>query len=247
MDKIISKNSSKFKLLKKLDYSKYRIREKCFKVEGLKFLSLSVEPREVFISERFAKSKSFNRLKNKNVTIISDDLFGQLSGQVTSQGVISIFDFKDPQNVNNNSIIVLDEIRDPGNLGTILRTAEFFGFKDIVKIGNVVDQYNPKVVRASMGAVVNLNFLHFNKEDCFKFLRDRGYTIVSSVVDGYDLELQSFKEKGKYALILGNESRGVSDYCIKNCDIRLGISRKGRENSLNVAVAAAIMISSLSS
>lgn len=237
MFKVISEDNKKYKLLKKLLTPKGRKDSNLFLAEGEKFLSFN--PSEIFVSE-------FYELKDKyeNVTILSEKLFKQITTQENSQGLICLFEMKKEQKIENDFILILDKIRDPGNLGTIIRTAEFLGIKDIILI-NCVDIYNPKVVRATMGAIFNINILNYRREKILN-LKDEGYKIVASSSNDYNSSLENLDAKGKIALVLGNETLGIDEFILENCNVKVTIPSFGSSESLNVSTAASILIYSIS-
>ncbi len=238
MIKIVSEDNKKYKLLKKLLTSKGRKETNLFLAEGEKFLIFN--PSEIFVHEFY----NFDEEKYKNVTILSEKLFDQISTQENSQGVICLFEMKKEEAITSNFILVLDKIRDPGNLGTIIRSAEFFGIKDIILI-NCVDIYNPKVVRATMGAIFNINFLNCRKEKILD-LKSENFKIVATSSRDYDFSLEELDIKDKIALVLGNEAAGVDEFILENCDSKVSIPSFGSSESLNVSMAASIFIYSIS-
>lgn len=242
---IISKHNKKFKMLKKLSLPKYRKEMKYFLAEGLKFLSLGIRPKEIFVSQSFSESEFFNKgLKNlDSISIISDDLFRELSSQISSQGVLSLFSVPEEKNIEGKVVLVLDCIQDPGNLGTIIRTAEYFGVKDIVLCDGSADPYSPKVVRGSMGAILSVNLVSLSPEKVIYLLKEKNYIVATTSSNDYKQDIRSFNEERKIALVMGNESRGVSDCFNNSSTLSLGIQRVGKGESLNVGVATSIILS----
>lgn len=137
---------------------------------------------------------------------------------------------------------MLDQINDPGNMGTIIRSAEAFGFSDIILLANTCDIYNEKTLRASMGSIFRLNFVYKNMDDV-KNLKEK-YKIVSADMSGYDIN--EFKSDEDLILAIGNEANGLSDEVRNLTDIFVKIPMQGKIESLNAAIAASIIMNKLS-
>lgn len=144
-------------------------------------------------------------------------------------------------NIFNESItIALDFIQDPGNLGTIIRTADWYGIKHIVCSENCVDAYNPKVVNATMGSFARVQVHYVNLEEVLAPYANRLYACVMDGEPVYDV-----KNAEKPIVLIGNEGKGVSDVLIQLAQYKISIPRKGKAESLNAAVATAVIIDSL--
>ncbi|MBK6524194.1 MAG: RNA methyltransferase [Crocinitomicaceae bacterium] len=135
----------------------------------------------------------------------------------------------------------MDEIKDPGNLGTILRTADWFGINTVLASENCVDLYNPKVIQASMGAVYRINYIQDSLQKVLPDLKKSGFKLVGAAMQGKDLYTYSYPEK--LALVMGSESHGISEKTNSLLDETLTIPKFGETESLNVGVAAAIILS----
>ena len=136
--------------------------------------------------------------------------------------------------------LVLDGIQDPGNLGTIIRTADWFGFKDIICSADTVDVYNPKVVQATMGSLARINVYY---EDLNVYLSEPHMPVYGALLDGNSVYETKFGEEGY--IILGNEGNGISQKVQSRIGIAITIPRFGEAESLNVAVSTAIICSEL--
>lgn len=136
--------------------------------------------------------------------------------------------------------LVLDEVQDPGNVGAMIRTADAAGISDIILVKGTADPYSPKASRASAGSVLNVRTYFGTREEILRFLIARGCDIVVTVIDG--VNYKNYTPSGSTALILGNEARGVHLEFVKNAGHRIGIPMRGGAESLNVAVAAGILI-----
>lgn len=146
------------------------------------------------------------------------------------------------QNISAQRILVLDQVNDPGNLGTLLRTAAWFGIKSVVISENSVDPFNPKVVRSAMGAHFHLQILEKDLISVIPALVTDGYALFGGVVDGDDLETAAPDPEEKWALVLGNEARGISPEIQKLLTKKLTITGLGNIESLNLSIAGGILL-----
>lgn len=240
---MLSKN--KIKHIKSLYNKKDREETGLFIAEGKKvidtLLKSNYEIVEILATENIAEN-----YKNQNLIIINDEELNKISGLETPQGVIAVvrqkkrdIEFFNDLN-NNDNILVLDFIQDPGNLGTIIRTAEWFGITTIVCSNDTVDCYNPKVVQASAGAIFGVNIFYTDLE---KFLQTQmNRTIIGSFLEGEDL--YHFTCPKPFILILGNEGHGIRPYLSKFINKRVTISgnKYKLSESLNVAISASIIL-----
>lgn len=140
-----------------------------------------------------------------------------------------------------NKILILDNIQDPGNLGTIIRSACAFNVDTIILSKNSVDLYNPKVVRATQGMIFNVNIIEKDLSNFIPLLKANEYKIYGTDVNG-GINVKNLKEYGKYCIIMGNEGNGISDNIKKLCDKCIYISMNEKCESLNVGVATSIIL-----
>lgn len=140
-----------------------------------------------------------------------------------------------------DKILVLDNIQDPGNLGTIIRSACAFNVDTIILSENSVDLYNPKVIRATQGMIFNLNIIEKDLSSFIPLLKAQEYKIYGTDVDG-GVNVKSVKEYGKYCIIMGNEGNGISDNIKRLCDKFIYITMNEKCESLNVGVATSIIL-----
>ena len=160
---------------------------------------------------------------------------------------IAIFQFKKTKPIKNNSLIIaLESIRDPGNLGTIIRTCEWFGIKDVVCSLDSVDCYNPKVIQSAMGSISRLNITYLNLKDYLKSFND---LITGTSLSGRNLYDSNIKANNGI-LIFGNEANGISKELLKLTDFNLTIPRFNENDfpeSLNIASSLSIILSEIKS
>lgn len=252
MRKIISNQNSIFKEIKKLKSKKFRIQSKEFILEGKKnirhAINLGYIPRLIAYSSE--NIFSLNKLRENDADIILEmALFNSISETVNSQGVIAVFSqdeirFKN-KNKKTNIKVFLDKIQEPGNLGTILRTCDAFGFSDVYLSKGTCDPYSSKALRSTAGSIFNLNLdIGFSTKDALNYFRNQGFIIVSSSLDraeNIEVVLEKTKDKN-IVLVFGNEGNGVNQDLIENSEFLFKIPMAEKSESLNVATAAAISL-----
>lgn len=245
MLQISGKDNVLFKKVKKLKQKKYREIEQLFLAEGVKFLDFSTTPNYIFIDEEFDLSLIEQELEKFQCEkyILSSGLFSQLSSQENSQGVILVYSYEkySLDNLENN-IVVLDKVSDPGNLGTIIRTVDAAGFKDIILTTGSVDCYNEKVIRSTMGSIFNVRLRYMNEDEMVMFLKDKDYRLISTALDKNSVPYTEIKLKKKNAIIFGNEGNGISKSILAVSDEKVIIPIYGSAESLNVGVACGIIL-----
>lgn len=224
---------------KKLLNKKYRYLNNEFIIEGKNLIEEAIKYPDI-LKLVITSDKRFKWKKSK-IIYTSYNNICKLSNTKNPQQYIGICNFiKNKKIKNSNVILALDNINDPGNLGTIIRTAHSFGIEDIIVSG--VDIYNPKVLRSTQGSIFNINIIQTKeiKNDILT-LKNNGYKIVGSLLKDaknyHDVNLDNIK----FVLILGNESQGISKEVIQLLDYRIHIPIKFE--SLNVAIAGAILLS----
>lgn len=253
---ITSKDNEQIKHIKSLFTKKYRDEFKEYIVEGIKMAREALEYAEVSmiaVSDIFEAKDEFMKIsKDKGISLIevSDKLFRSICDTETPQGILCVVKKEDTTSFNsfilntpnNNTIFVLDNIQDPGNLGTIIRTLDSAGIDKLVLSQNTVDEYNPKVVRSTMGAIFRLKIYRTKTELCETLLslKDEGYSIVVTSLDT-DNDYYSLDFSKKIAVVIGNESQGVSKEVLDIADIMVKIPMIGKTESLNASVATSII------
>lgn len=256
---ITSKDNAIFKLIKSLKIRKYRIREALFVVEGpkqvveaetsrydLKYLAVR--------QDRLGCLKDydlFDRVDRYACTVISMDerLFKQISDTENNQGILAVLSYEPLSEKDfmmevpsGSNVLVLDKLQDPGNIGTIIRTAEGAGFKGIILLKGSGDVFSPKSIRAAGGAMLRMPVTMINDAATLRRLSCEfsKRLIVSDVESGlayYDVDLSE-----NIFLVMGNEGHGVSKEILDMADIRINIPTDGALESLNVATAGAVLM-----
>lgn len=178
------------------------------------------------------------------IRIIETDsrIISVMSSVETAQGIVFSAEIPTPSPLKlDRGLIILDDLRDPGNIGTIMRTADAFSFSEIALCGSCADIYNPKVVRSTMGAAFRINAVRTDAESIAAELKKKGMKLyASSLSDGCeDISRVDLKNS---AVVIGNEARGVSDDFLRCCDGKVIIPMTGWAESLNASVAAGIFM-----
>jgi TrmH family RNA methyltransferase len=248
---MLSRNELKY--FSSLKIKKFRDKENKFIVEGIKNVEealLSNYKCEivVVIKQFFEFEKSFIKSLPQNLRIepVPGLDFKKLKDTVNPQGIAAVFnkvtfDKKNIEKVKDNILICLDNISDPGNLGTIIRNCDWFGFMTVLLTKNCADLYNPKTIRAGMGSTFHLNIAEDFSYTDIENLKKNGYRIICSDLDGEDMYNVNIPKNS--ILVFSNESGGPSKEILNLTDQKVTIPSSGKAESLNVASASAIMLS----
>lgn len=226
---------------------KYRKETQLFLVEGIKsiaeFILSKYRVKEIYLLEgSYTEFVNLARAHNISLNIISERELKSISLLVTPQQALAIVEIPlfSEQNLEQDYVIALDGIQDPGNLGTIIRTADWFGISNIVCSLDTVEAYNPKVVQASMGSLAHVRLIYTDLEP---FLQRYKYPIYGALLDAPSLYTASFAKQG--VILMGNEGKGISDQLVPYIQYPIHIPRIGYAESLNVGVATAIICAEL--
>ena len=250
---MISKNELKY--FSSLLIKKFRQQEEKFIVEGLKIveegLNSGYKCDAVFVTPAFVDSfpdvvNILNKRTNRILEIKSID-FQKISDTKSPQGIAAVFNKNYPKkNLNelkDKLVVLIDNLSDPGNLGTILRTCDWFGLYNILISDQSVEYLNPKTVRASMGSIFHLNIYDEVFANDLSNLKSNGYQIICADIKGKNIF--SYHTNKKSIITFSNESIGPSDIVKNLADDFITIPGKGRAESLNVSSAASIIIARL--
>ncbi len=241
---MLSKNQIKY--YKSLQIKKFRQIHQSFTVEGAKsvteLLTSDFEVELVAVTQEFrsAHSSILEATDVQIVTATANDL-AQIGSYQSNNACVAIAKTKENVFIDaagKEFVIVLDDIRDPGNLGTIIRIADWYGFNKIVCSETTTDFYNPKVIAASMGSFTRIRIYYSNLTDYFE--KASPAPITGTFLDGTSLYDYSFSASGGY-LVLGNEANGISDEVAALVTGRVSIPRFGGAESLNAGIAAAVI------
>lgn len=248
---ITAASNSRIKRLVQLNQkAKTRREEDVFVVEGAKmFLEAPLKKlREVYVSETFLEKCSCReRLEETGYEVVSDQIFGKISDTCTPQGILCVveqfhYNMKELLQKENPVFLLLENIQDPGNLGTMLRTGEGAGISGVIMSRDTVDLYNPKVIRSTMGSIYRMPFLY--AEDFAETIREvqrAGVSVYAAHLKGEASYVRQDYKKGT-AFLIGNEGNGLKEETADLADIYIRIPMEGRVESLNAAVAASVLM-----
>ena len=236
---MVSKNQ--IKLITSLQQKKYRIANKLFFAEGVKGIQELLDSNLV-LEHLYTTQNDFDAVSMEKKTIVSESDLKKLTALATPNSCLAVFKMPPEKPIiETGLIVVLDSIRDPGNLGTILRLCDWYGIQQVLCSKETVDVYNPKVVQATMGSVarVNINYIDLNA-----FVATTKLPVFGTFMDGTNIYKSVLPKEG--IIIMGNEANGISTELEKLVTSRLTIPRFGdlqKTESLNVATATAIVLS----
>ncbi len=245
---LLSPTNDKIKYIKKLSKRSFREKENSFIVEGKRSVSDAIENgAEIsYIIVRDGVLPEFPQ----DIPVFSTDAktFSDITDTESPQDMLAVAKIKSPSLLNILKgepalIIYLDRIQDPGNLGTIIRTADARGDAAVILSKETVDLFNSKTVRSTMSSIFNLPIMKDAvTEDVFPILKENGYRIISGALEEDSKDLYSCNLEGKCVIVIGNEANGVSPYVLENSDEKCIIPMNGKAESLNAAVSAGIMM-----
>ena len=232
-------SKSQIKLITSLKQKKYRLQHGFFVVEGVKTIKELLQSNLTL--HILYTMESFN-IDAKNEILISEQDLKRISFLKTPNKALAIFKMPAVKGIETNKLIVaLDDVRDPGNLGTIIRLCDWFGVKDLVCSKETVDCFNPKVVQATMGSITRVNISYV---DLSSFFKNADLPVFGAFMDGESVYKKQLPEKG--VLVMGNEANGISKAIEATVTDKISIPRFGdlqATESLNVATATSILLS----
>jgi len=236
---MLSKNQ--IKLITSLQQKKQRIVQKMFFAEGIKVIQELVESNFELVY-LYTTQNDFEQVSNVKKTVITENDLKKITALATPNTCLAIFKIPADKKITESGLILaLDSIRDPGNLGTILRLCDWFGIGQIICSNETVDIYNPKVVQATMGSIARVSVNYVNLES---FISQTQLPVFGTFMDGNTIYKTILPQEG--IVIMGNEANGISPELEKLIQNRLTIPRFGtiqKTESLNVATATAIILS----
>lgn len=250
MQYITSKENSLIKNVKKLKEKKHRVKEGLFLIEGFRFIEEAIKSsynvKYIFIDESSPSELYDKYIKKYNLNdstyMVSKNIFNAIASTETPQGSVAVIEDKKLPVVDCEGFYVLvDKVQDPGNLGTIIRTAHASGSLGIIMTKGTVDIYNEKTLRSTMGSIFNIPIIEDKDLSFVNELRNKGFKVITSSLDTennfYDVDLS-----GKVIISVGNEGNGISEEIYNISDEKVKIPMPGGAESLNVSVASAIMM-----
>ena len=234
---ITSINNEYIKEISKLNEKKYRDKSNKYLIEGL---HLVTEALKYDIIDTIIIREDFSYETDIKHIIVSNEVMKKLSDNPSIPKIMAIV-YKKESTISGNKILLLDRLQDPGNLGTIIRSAVAFNFDTIILSNDTVDLYNSKVLRSTQGMIFNINILRQDLTSVINELKNNNYTIYGTKVDNGN-DVKKINNTNKFALIIGNEGTGISDNILKQCDKYLYIKMNNNCESLNAGVAASILM-----
>ena len=220
-----------------LKEKKYRDKENKYLIEGEHLISMAKDIECIFTTNQNYKND------NCQVYYVNEDILKKLSFVQSPQGIIAIVKKNIAEiDYSLNKYLLCDGVSDPGNMGTIIRTALAFNIDMIILASGSVDIYNDKVIRGSQGAILQIPVVYTSLDDCVNKLQANGVKVYASTLSKRSINLKDVKEIGKFALVVGNEGSGVSQHIQDISDYNIKIAHSDSIDSLNVGVATSIML-----
>lgn len=247
---ITSKENELIKHIKLLEKKKVRDEYSEYVLEGIKVLREAIEENVEIVKLIISEEKQYDiefikiidKIEDDKIVYVTKNIFKYLSETVTPQGILGIAKKKECKfDIYDDTIFMLDNIQDPGNLGTIIRSLDSCGLKQLILSENTVDCYNGKVVRSSMGAIFRVDiYENQNLIEKIQELKALGYRIIITSLDTnkthFDIDYK------KTVIVIGNESNGVSKEIKDLADEKIKIPMLGKTESLNASVAASVIM-----
>ena len=253
MQRISSKDNSLIKHIKRLKEKKYRDEYKEYIIEGLKLIDEAikenVEISEIVVCEGCEKSEIIEshlkyEMAKYECIYVPQNIFKSLSDVENPQGILAVIKNKNVGtkiDYSDDIIVALDDVQDPGNLGTILRTVDSVGLKQILVSKGTVDSFNPKVVRSTMGATFRVKVIECeNLKDTLKDVQKQGFKVMCTSLDAKNTIYKT--DYNKKVIVVGNEANGVSKEIQKLANEKVIIPMLGKTESLNVSVATGVIL-----
>ncbi len=252
MIKLTASQNPLIKEVRMLKNKSSRQKKGLYFIEGTRFVSealkYSNDIRYLMVSETFSNSEGMYEFINASCNIyqVTDSLFQELSDTQTPQGILAVIGIKDNRleeaELTEGLLVILDGIKDPGNMGTIIRTADAAGCSGVIVPDGCVDIYNPKVLRSTMGSIFHLPIYHCTGiTQALDAVLYSGFKLCASHLEGavsiYNVDLS-----GNTALVIGSEAEGICPETVKKAELLVKIPMEGSAESLNASVAAGIMI-----
>lgn len=253
MQVISSKDNEIIKNIRKLKEKKYRDAENVFVIEGIKLIKEAIAEnahiKQIVMCEDYTDNTELDKdtlfeIAKYNLIYVTRNIINLITDVKTPQGIIAVIEKNNNMkqiDYSQDIILALDGVQDPGNLGTILRTADSANLKQIILSKTCADSYNPKVVRSTMGAIFRINIIEVEDlKDTLKEIQKNNFKVMVTALDTeksvYDVDYN------KKVIVIGNEANGVSKEIQELADEKVIIPMLGKTESLNASVAAGIMI-----
>lgn len=253
MQLITSKDNEIVKHIKKLSDKKYRDQNNCYIVEGIKLVEEAIKEEaqieKIIICEESTKKSEISKslmyeIAKHDCIYVTEKIFKSLTQVMNPQGILAVIKKNQERSLikyDEDIIVALDDIQDPGNLGTILRTVDSVGLKQLIVSKGTADVYNPKVVRSSMGAIFRVEVIEVEDlKETIKMIKRNNYDLlVTSLQTNSSIYEINYNKK---VIVIGNEANGVSKEIQDMADLKAKIPMLGTTESLNVSVATGIIL-----
>lgn len=246
---INSKNNNKVKQVRKLlSSAKERRLKNVFVAEGMRMVQEAPPElvEQLFLSESMLASGEIQTDLYQNTEILSNEVYRSLSDTVNPQGVLAVI--RQPSYAFDASalpekcrLLLLDDIQDPGNLGTMIRTAEAAGMDMVLMSESCADVFNPKVIRSTMGSIYRMPFVIDDLVSVIEDLKTAGVSVYGAALEE-SVDFRTVECAERSAIVIGNEGRGISAGVMNSVNQRIRIPMAGEVESLNAAVSAAILM-----
>ncbi len=234
-------------LMQLMKKARLRKEQDVFVTEGLRIFCEIPKPliREIYVTDRFLSTHK-DVLEDMDYTVLSEEVFSKIADTKTPQGILCVVKriSSDPEEIyrENGTWVLLEDIQDPGNLGTIIRTAEGAGVAGVMMSSGCVDIFSPKVVRSTMGSIFRVPFVTgCSLQETVQFLKEKNVAVYAAGIQDALVYDEADYRKGA-AFLIGNEGNGLSDEMLRMADRQVKIPMQGQLESLNAAMAAGILM-----
>jgi TrmH family RNA methyltransferase len=248
MVEITSSSNNKCKYVKSLSQKKARLKYGEYTVEGKKSVSDALKSDKIvtalYVSETFFENESFDYPENVNLYKVSNGIFEKMCDTKAPQGILAVVKMNLREKLDadlSESYIYCDSINDPGNLGTIIRTADAAGFSAVLLSPDCVDLYSPKTVRSSMGSFFNIDVMTDVTHEKLKEMKEKGFSLFGGALGNNTIDYRNADMTKPSIIIVGNEANGICDEVLEMCQC-VKIPILGKAESLNAGVAASILM-----
>ena len=236
---ITSVDNKKIKKYVSLKNSKSRKEEGLFLVEGM-HMCYEANKKNLLVDLLVLENTDISFSYANEITYVTSNVLKKVSNLSSPTNVIGICKIIDNNEIIGNHLLLLDDVQDPGNIGTIIRSSKAFNVDTIILSNNSVDIYNDKVLRSTQGMIFDMNIIYGDLMDIIPILHDNGYQILGTNVKS-GVSVKTIKSS-KYALIMGNEGSGVKKNLLDKCDQIIRIDMNDKCESLNVGVSSGIIL-----
>lgn len=242
MKQITSLTNPLVKELLKLYDKNERIKQRKYLIEGYHLVKEALSAK---VLDTVLIINASDYIDGVNNILVSENIINKLAKTKNPQGIIGVCLMKEINRLIGSRFILLDNVSDPGNLGTIIRTALGFNIDGVILSPGTVDVYNDKVIRSTQGALFKVPLIQMDLVEAIKALKNNGIYIIGTSLH-QSIDLKQLNKPNKFGIVLGNEAQGINDSILQLTDVNVKIDINEALESLNVAIAGAIMMFYLS-